>query len=189
MDFPGLDNQQFSEKTLKGFLLKNIDLNTQNPAIRNLNQFLIQRVDKFWVDIVEPLHQQEKFNGNKINWYFEIYKEGIEAHKVAANPFTFFEITEKQIHDIVKFYKDKTLREYIELGTSFLSNSYSVLSSWVRDQLVLLRLEHIYASEKPSDWIIRAEAEEQGIMKQQPDVVPGLMDVVNNISLIMSRRV
>nr|QBK87132.1 MAG: uncharacterized protein LCMAC201_00340 [Marseillevirus LCMAC201] len=188
MDFPGLDNQQFSEKTLKGFLLKGIDPNSKNPAVQSLNIFCIHRVDKFWVDVIEPLCQKGTFDGNKINWYFEIYKEGIEAHKVSANPFTFIEIKEEQIRDVIKFYDNKTLKQYLELGTSFLSNSYTLLSSWVRDQMVLLRLEHIYSSENPCDWIICAETEEHGIMKQQP-IIPGLMDIVNNISLIMSRKV
>nr|QBK87997.1 MAG: uncharacterized protein LCMAC202_03590 [Marseillevirus LCMAC202] len=183
------DNQQFSEKTLKGFLLKNIDLNTKNPTIQTLNLFFINRVDQFWVDVIEPLRQEGKFDGNKINWYFEIYKEGIEARKVGANPFTFIEIKEECIQNIVNFYENKTLKQYIELGTSFLSNSYTLLSSWVRDQLVLLRLEYIYYSDKPGDWIKRAEEEENGIMKKQSDMIPGLMDVINNIGLIMSRRV
>jgi len=190
MSFPDLENQQFSEKTLKGFLLKNVSPNTNNnPAIQQLNNFLVQRVDTFWDQVIKPLQSNGTFDGNKINWYFEIYKEGLDARKLGTNPFTFAEIRDDQVQKLVEFYKDMTLREYIALGTSFLSNSYSMLTAWIRDQMVLLRLEHIYSSTNPLDWIHRAEEEENGIMAQKPDQVEGLIDVINNIGLIMSHRV
>jgi hypothetical protein len=189
MSFPGLDNQQFSEKTLKGFLLKNLDLGNNNPSVQQLNAFLVKRVDEFWDQVVVPLCSDDKFDGNKINWYFEIYKEGLDARRLGAHPFTFFEIQESEIRKLVDFYNGKTLNEYIELGTSFLSNSYSMLTAWIRDQMVHLRLEHIYSSTNPVDWINRAEEEEKGIMDKKPDQVEGMVEVINNIGLIMSRRV
>ena len=190
MNIPDLDNQQFSEKTLKGFLLKNVDPNTNgNPALQQLNAYLVKRVDEFWTTVVEPLRKDGSFDGNKINWYFEIYKEGLDARRLGANRFDFVDISEQQVRDLVASFDGKTLSEYIGLGTSYLSNSYSMLSAWIRDQMVLLRLEHIYSSEDPLDWIRRAEAEEEGVMAKKPDQVEGLIEVLNNISLIISRRV
>lgn len=189
MSFPGLDNQNFSDQTLKGFLLKNVDNSTTNPAVLHLNQYLIDRVDKFWNDVVVPLRKANKFDGNKINWYFEVYKEGYEARRLRTNPFPFVNLTESTIKDMVAFYKDLTLKEYIELGSSFLTNSYSLLSSWVRDQMALMRLEHIYTSENPHEWILRAEEEEHGIMEQKPDNIEGVMDILRNIGLLMSRKI
>lgn len=188
MSIPNPDNQHFSEKTLKGFLLQNVDLNTQNPAVRELNNHLIHRVDVFWNDVVVPLQKNNKFNGNKINWYFEVYKEGIDAHKLHNNPFDFIQVNEENIEKLVKFLKDKTLEEYLNLGTSFLTNAYSMLSSWMRDKMVFMRLEHIYNTDSPYDWIVRAEKEENGIMDKQPDLVPGLIDILHNLNLIISKR-
>ena len=124
-----------------------------------------------------------------MNWYFEVYKEGVEARRVIDNPFSFVNITQEQIMEIVKFFQGKTIVQYCELGTSFLSNCYSLLSSWYRDQLVVFRLKNIYHSEDPYDWIVTAEAEERGKMSEKPEIITGLPDIINNIGLIMSKRV
>ena len=68
MDFPGLDNQQFSEKTLKGFLLKNVDPNAKSPAVRQLNNFLVKRVDTFWDQVIIPIRNNGTFDGNKTHF-------------------------------------------------------------------------------------------------------------------------
>jgi len=188
MDRPTPNNQQFSEKTLKGFLLKNVDPTTTSPIVQLLNQYLIQRVDIFWNTVIVPLCKETKFNGNKINWYFEIYKEGLEAHKVNAHPFTFVNVSEEKIKEIVNFFEEKTILQYLELGTSFLSNCFSLLSSWYRDQLVLTRLKHIYYGDDPYQWILRAEAEEHGVMKQRV-AVKEVADIIRTIELIISRRI
>ena len=189
MDIPDPENQQFSEKTLKGFLLKNVDYQAQNPTINALNEYLIRRVDIFWDEVITKLQANDQFNGNKMNWYFEIYKEGYEARRLRDNPFNFVSITADDIEKIVQFFQGKTIVQYCEYGTSFLSNCYSMLSSWYRDQLVALRLEKVYHSDDPYDWIVTAEAEERGAMCQKPEVIKGLPDVINNIGLIMSKRV
>jgi hypothetical protein len=186
MEIPSADNQKFSESTLKGFLLKNVDPNTKDPVIQTLNQYLTNRVDEFWVNVVQPLKRINKFDGNKINWYFQIYKEGLEAQKVFQNPFTFITISEEKIIEIVQFFEKKTLLEYLALGTSFITNAFSLLSLWQRDQLVIKRFNHIYNSNDPSKWILRAEEEEHGIMQQ---VVDPITDILKNIGLIISRRI
>ena len=184
-----MDNQTFTETTLKGFLLKNVDLETNNPTIIQLNKFLIARVDQFWVDVVLPLRKMGKFDGNKVNWYFEIYKEGVEARKLNNVLFLIMPINESQITSLVLFYKDKTLYEYINLGTSFLANSFAVLSAWTRDQLLYKRLHAIYNDESPVNWIVRAEAEEHGIMSEKECSIEGLDLILKNIGLLMSRRI
>ena len=189
MTFPGIENQQFSEKTLKGFLLKNVDPTTTNPDVKALNTYLVAKVDIFWDDVIKPLEEKgHKINGNKINWYYEVYKEGLEARKLTTNPFPFLEITDEQISEIVDFFDGKSLLDYLELGTSFLSNTYSLLSSWVRDQFVLTRLDTIYNSNDPVDWILRAEEEEHGVMNKKPENVAKPMMIMNNIGMIMSKR-
>ncbi len=189
MNIPTVDNQQFSEQTLKGFLLKNVDVTKKDPVIKLLNNYLIQRVDDFWDTVIVPLRRESKFDGNKINWYFEIYKEGLEAHKVSENPFKFVNITKDNVKETVRFLKDKTVIQYLDLGTSFLTSCFSLLSSWYRDQLVLKRLEHIYGNSDPYKWIIRAEEEENGIMREQTGDTPEVSKILNNIGLIISHRV
>jgi hypothetical protein len=189
MNIPGFDNQNFSEKTLKGILLQNVDRKSKDPMVIKLNQFLIERVDIFWDQIVIPLKYKNKFNPNKITWYFNIYKEALEARKVKNNPFNKINITVEQIVDLVNFYNEKTIDQYIELGTSFLANTLSILTSWLRDQTILMRLETVYNSSDPVQWILQAEAEERGIMSKKPDGLPELETVIKNISFIMSRRV
>lgn len=184
-----LPEQQFSEKTLKGFLLKNVDIGSKDSTIYLLNEFLIKRVDEFWDSVVIPLKALSKFNGNKINWYFEIYKEGLEARKVAKNPFLFVGITTDKIQSMVVFFKEKSPLEYIDLGTSFLSNCFSLLTSWYRDQLILKRLKTIYSSNSPHEWILTAEKEEHGIMSEQVTSIPEVAAILNTIKLILSKRI
>jgi len=189
MNIPDPENQQFSDSTLKGFLLKNVDTSTKNPAVKQLNEYIVKRVDTFWDLVVTPMREKGTFNGNKINWYFEIYKEGIEARRVINNPFSFINVTLEQIKEVVKFFKDKSVVEYCELGTSFLSSCYSLLSFWYRDQLVIFRLEKIYNSDNPIVWIITAEKEEHGAMTEKQTSIPELENVIKNIGLILSKRV
>lgn len=184
-----LDNQEFSERTLKGALLQNVDLKTKNPTIQTLNHFLVKRVDEFWDTVVIPLKKLDKFDGNKIKWYFNVYKEGIDAHKLNENPFTFINISNDEIAEIVKFYKDKTLTDYINLGNSYLTNTYTLLTSAVRDHLMLYRMEHIYNSSEPYEWILKAEEEEHGAMEHKGDLPEGVENVLQNIGLLMSKRV
>ena len=188
MNVPNPENQTFTDSTLKGFLLKNVDNSNTDPAVVELNKYLVQRVDTFWDQVVVPLRKAGNFNGNKINWYYEVYKEGVEARRVRDNQFTFITIDTEKIQEIMKFFQNKTVVQYCELGTSFLSNCHMVLSSWYRDQLVMFRLEKIYSSEDPLDWILTAEKEERGAMSQKPVIIEGLESVINNITLLMSRR-
>ena len=189
MDFSNLDNQNYSETTLKGFLLKNVDPKTSDPNVRELNNFLVKRVDRFWEEVIVPLRNNKHFDGNKINWYFQIYKEGHDARKLANHPFTFASIDRKTVEDLTNYLREKTVTEYLELGTSFLSNSFTLLSSWLRDQLVYKRLQTIYVSDDPCDWILRAEEEENGTMSDNTCDIDGLTNVIRNIGTLMSRRV
>ena len=100
-NIPTTDNQQFSDQTLKGFLLKNIDPSTQqDPAVQILNQYLVKRVDNFWDQVIIPLRNAKEFDGNKVNYYFELYKEGLEARRVLANPFPFLSVSDDKIKEI-----------------------------------------------------------------------------------------
>jgi hypothetical protein len=186
-----LSNQKFNDNDLKGFLLKNLDKNTTNPSIQLLNKFLISRVNTFWEYVVLPLKKLDKFDGNKINWYFEIYKEGLQAKKLnnlSQQYINLFDISHEQIIQLINFYKNKDIFEYIDLGTSFLTNTYTLLNAWSRDQLLQLRLKHIYFSDLPFEWILYAQQEEKGIMIEKPKI-DGLTDILNNINLIISKRV
>lgn len=189
MDFSHLDTQKFSDKTLKGFLLKNLDPAPKTELAAQLNYYITRRVDDFWEDVVMPLKTSGGFDGNKINWYFEIYKEGYEAKKLALHPFCFNVLQREQVMGLVQFLETKDVMEYLELGTSFLSNAYTLLSSWIRDQMIALRLEHIYNSGNPLDWILRAEQEERGVMSQKAMDADIIYPILNTIGAIMSRRI
>ena len=182
-------NQEFSERTLKGALLNNVDLKTENPTIQRLNHYLVKRVDEFWDTVVVPLKKIDRFDGNKIKWYFDVYKEGIDARKLSENPFAFISVTDEVVTEIVEFYKDKTLTDYINLGNSFLTNTFMLLSSALRDRLVLYRREHIYSSTEPYEWIIKAEDEERGAMEHKGNLPNGVEDILKNIGLLKQKRV
>jgi len=188
-NIPPLNEQTFTETALRGFVFTPIENRMNDPGITFLNKFLEGRVDSFWEKVVIPLRQTNDFDPNKIKWYFEIYKEGLEAHTCRKNPFTFVEITQEQIEEIVEFYNNKTLKEYLNLGMTFISNTFTILSSWYRDQLVQHRLETIYNSQEPVNWIKTAEQEETGAMQKEIETVPGLKQVLENISMLMSRRI
>jgi hypothetical protein len=186
---PILENQDFEDTNLKGFLLTNVDHKNKSPQSLLLNDFLVKRVDMFWDQVVLPLRKLEKFDPNKIKWYYEIYKEGIEAHKVSQNPFNFLNINDNCIATIINFYKGKTLTDYLSLGTSFLSNTYTILTSWYRDQLIINRLQNIYNSNNPYEWVLNAEKEEKGLMTKNTLTAPEATEILQNIGLVMSRRI
>jgi hypothetical protein len=180
-------NQEFSDSTLKGLLLANVDRTTQNETVLTLNKILIKRVDTFWEKIVIPLKSQKKFDGNKIKWYFSIYREGLEARKTITTPFLFLNVTSSDIEHVLAFYKNKTLAQYLDFGICFLSNTLSLLTNWSRDNLMIKRLEKIYTTDNPLQWITTAEAEEHGAMSDKGEF-PEIFSIINNIQLIMSRR-
>ena len=189
MEIPTPENQTFSEKTLKGFLLKGVDPKSTNPTIQMINKILTKQVDAFWEAVVVPLRKGGKLDGNKINWYFQIYKEGYEARKLVVHPFTAMVCDRESIVKIVREYEGKTIQQYLELGTSYLSNTLSILNAWSRDQLLMKRLTTIYKSDNPVDWIMTAEKEEHGIMKENTLDIQGLRELVQNITLLLARRV
>lgn len=189
VDIPGLNDQNFSDKTLKGFLLKNVDPNPANVHIQNLNKYLIDRVDNFWKDVVIPLRNMNRFDGNKINWYFEIYREGLESQKLIDNPFNYLQSDEQKFEELVSFLSGKSLLEYLTLGTSFLTNTFAFLTSRVRDTMMLKRKEIIYVSNEPVNWIIKAEEEEHGLMTNCYGDDKRVQQIINNISLIIARKV
>lgn len=186
MDIPEFNNPKFSEQTLKGFLLKHIEPNSTNPEVQELNHYQISRVDRFWESVIKPLEKEGKFDGNKIQWYFEIYKEGLEAHKSREHATS---IPDEKVDEIVEKLRGLKITEFIELGTSFLSNSFALLTAWVREKLIVYRLKHIYHSDSPIDWIHRAEAEEEGAMKQTIEGAEEVQEVMRKIALIMHHRI
>lgn len=186
---PTPENQDFSDSTLKGFLLKGIDKKSDNPTIIAINKILIAQVDRFWESVVIPLRKSKRLNGNKINWYFQIYKEGYEARKLVLHPFTAMTCDEATVKSIIAGFQGKTLTEYIELGTSHLANAAAILNAWVRDQTLLMRLKTVYNSDSPHEWIITAEKEENGVMKDTHGNIPGLRETLNNISILLAKRV
>lgn len=180
------DNQQFSEKTLKGYLLKNCNPNATDPSEKALNVFLTGRVDKFWDDVVNPLRKYHSFDGNKIAWYFEIYKEGMEARKLGNGCSNGSTGDDEQVQKIVAHLEKKTIMEYIELGKSFLCNAHMVLIAYKRDKQLLHRLRHIYASDSPVDWITTADREEKGLMNMVEDLTP-VNNIIRNIGMLITR--
>jgi len=184
-----IGQQKFSDSTLKSFILKNVDFSTKNPVIKELNAFLIERVNTFWDLVVVRLQKSDNFDGNKMNWYFDIYKEGIEAKKLKNNPFLMADIPEAKIAETILTLVEKTVLEYVQLGSTFLANSFALLSAYLRDKMIMLRLEHIYVSDDPYEWILAAEKEEHGKMSEKPADFDQVYNILNNINLIISKRV
>jgi len=186
MDLSQLDKQTPSEKTLKGFLLKNVDYTATEPIIKELNEFLIGRVDKFWEQVVIPLQEINRFDYNKLQWYFDLYKEGIDVH--AKNSFDYVEITTENVERLMNFLKPLTLTQYASLGPSFLANSFSVLSYALRQILLQYRAKNLYCYNNPVEWIITAE-DNPKLLEQASADVNDLIKIINNVGLLMSRKV
>lgn len=183
-------DQQFSEKTLKGFLMKNVQPGAQDPRVKDLNSYLVARVDRFWDDVAVPLIKNGVFNPEKIVWYYEIYKEGIEARRVNQNPFVHVPVTQEIIDNIVDELLVLNVPELCDLGGTYLSSAYTVLCSWYRDELISKRYRLLYVSENPVDWITSAQAEEDGLMMMSAtEGKPEVTDLLTRIGLIISRRV
>ena len=182
------NRQDYTEQTLKKFLLDNLSNVPGNPTLSAMDLYLTNRVNTFWTRVAKPLKEKDTFDGNKIKWYFEIYKEGVRAHAMKQNPFVYLVITPENIEGLLKIFKEKTLIDYIGLGTSFLSDAYSLMLAWSRDQRLIKRLETIYASENPLDWILAAEREEAGVMRETATSYPEIQSIMNNIQLVLSKE-
>lgn len=188
MSIPHIE-QTYTDTTLKGFILRNLRPNPNNdPALKAANDYLNTSVDNFWNDVVVPLREKGSFVPDKINWYFEIYKEALEVRKANAVPFPFGMVGDSEVDEIKEMFENAEMKDYIEMGTSTLSTVYSLLTNWLTRKASAMRLEKLYYSNTPVDWILKAEEEEHGIMSQKPSGTEDIMPILSKIGLIMSMK-
>lgn len=167
-------------------LTKNVDLRSQDPKVIDVNNFITERVNTFLNEVVDEIPD---FDCNKLEWYFEIYKEGLEIHKFLNNNHPMIQITGQNIRSITEYFAGKTIEEYLALGLNYLTTVYSVLSTFIRNELINHRAATIYLTNNPVEWIKTAVSEERGEMSKKPEELEDVINVVSNIGLIISRRV
>jgi len=177
---------QLKENLFKDLSCKGLQ---NSELLEILNNHINEKLERFWEKVVIPLEQEGLFNPNKLRWYFEVYKEGIEANRVINNIFPFINISDNVVNDIISFYNHKTIEEYMELGSTYLSNTFMVLSAWYRNQMIMKRLKYIYKSEKPVEWIKEAEKEEWGKMTETVTLSPELYKIMENIKILCGTNI
>lgn len=188
MSLPNIE-QNYTDSNLRGFLLKGLKPNQgKNPDIAAANEYLTDSVDRFWRDIVEPLREKESFNPDKILWYFEIYKEGLEIRRAAEKPCRFGQILDSDVEEIKKEFFELEFKDYLDLGNTYLANVYTVLTRWLGNRASKMRLANIYNSDAPVEWILTAEKEERGLMEQKPEGTDDIMPIIGKIGLIISMK-
>ena len=186
------DKQRLSLAALRAQLLKNlINIPSNVPehkavVYREINKFLESKVDKFL--LLVNYDTLENFNPNKIEWYYEIYKEGLEV-SASLGPIMDNDL-EIKVKEIIDFLSPKSITEFCEMGSTRLSEYFVVLSSWCRDKLIEHRRKTIYNSLDPLMWIKNAEDQDQGAMMftiQHLDKdMPFILD---KIQLLKSRKI
>lgn len=134
-----------------------VNLPQENPESKGLRDFLLERVANFYKDVVEPMNERDStFPMGKTRFFFEIYKEGLEANKL-YNDHTFskfFTITEEEVNNLVAFVNKTDFKQLCELGSSFVINSFFTLQNWCRDIFLIERYSLVYGNgSKPLDWI------------------------------------
>ena len=188
-----IEEQTYTDNNLKGFLLSKNNIH----MFKNSNDTLIQegvtvyenRVDNFMKDVVEPLKQENKLNVDKLQWYYEIYKEAQEARKVKTQSLFDKDISHELIQSLIQTLKDKNVEELLSYGTSYISTAFSLISSWYRDMMILSRLDTLYYSEDPVEWIKKAEENEKDIMEINVDSDPSTRQLLHKMSLIMKLKI
>lgn len=181
------DTQDLSTNQIKKLLTKNLS-KSDDDRVKLLNSYILVLIENFCEHIVEPLKTSNTYDNNKTMWYFQIYKEGLEAKKMLKNisDFDFLEIKESQIQKLVAFLSNKDILEYCELGSSFLGKAFTLISAWYRDKLLYNRLKTIYESDIPTDWIKNAEYKDK-IMDLNINNLPELKLIMENLNIIIGK--
>lgn len=175
------DKQKLSEASVKKMLLKNlIPIKAANGDERKLqvyteiNNFLKERVETFLKILPEDT------NPNKIEWYFEIYKEGYDI----LNENKLSKRSEEEIKDLIASFKNKSITDYCKMGSCFLADVFATLSAYYRDKLLEDRLKTVYTCSDPKVWF--ENAEELTVTKIEDPDVALILDI---IQLLKSRKV
>jgi len=181
------DTQELSTNQIKKLLTKNLS-KSDDDRVKLLNSYILVLIENFCDQVVDPLKNINQFDNNKTLWYFQIYKEGLEAKKLLKHntEFEFLEIKENQIQKLVDFLASKDIIEYCELGSGFLGKAFTLISSWYRDKLLYNRLQTIYQSENPIDWIKNAEYKDK-IMELNINNLPELKLIMDNLNIIIGK--
>lgn len=181
------DTQELSTNQIKKLLTKNLS-KSDDDRVKLLNSYILVLIENFCDQVVDPLKNINQFDNNKTLWYFQIYKEGLEAKKLLKHntEFEFLEIKENQIQKLVDFLSSKDIIEYCELGSGFLGKAFTLISAWYRDKLLYNRLKTIYQSENPIDWIKNAEYKDK-IMELNINNLPELKLIMDNLNIIIGK--
>lgn len=180
-----LNQQEYTDDMIRGIIQQSWNVNTMTDEIKDV---LNTRLEAFMNEVVTPLRSMKVFDANKTHWYWAVYKEGIEAKKAQKTTFSKDYMPESLINKIVKDHEKKTVTELIELGTGYLSSLFSTITGFHRDNLIIQRLNVLYYSANPVDWILASE-KENGVMETNVMSHPETSQLLSNISMIMKHRV
>lgn len=177
-------SETIEDSQIKNSIIMNLP-KPGNPVTDPLRTACLAMVETFFRDIVQPMRERGGYPVSKTNWFFSLYREGIEATRLATqrNIFSDYVTIDKlAIESLVQRVNDTPLDELYGYGASFTANAMNVINGWYRDQAVLERYNLIYSTGDPLTWI-DVISENESILKYTfPEPV---MSAMERLSLIM----
>ncbi len=199
------DKQKLSVSSIKAELLKNlIPINDKTvppgkegsekklKVYTEFNSFLQKRVDAF-VEIISLLEVLQEVNPNKIPWYYEIFKEGLEMFNDKAGKYA-MDLDFQEMWTMVDDLSKMSTEEMCALGQNCLTDIFAQISAWYRDTLLRYRKEKVYNSKSPLEWFKAAEENDEVLMKtitgnlEGLNIHPDVTKVLDMIQLLRSRK-
>ena len=166
---------------IKKRLIGNIDQNSADNRVRILHKYLSNLVDSFYEKVIIPLQAEKKFMADHLEYYYEIYKEGVEVDKITKSNFN--EPQKEMVEKLIAELKKKSFEELIHLGTTYLADCSKIITQWHRFELFRKRYSRIYNNEHPHMWILNAQHENAFAI----DIDKDTSYILSSINLILEK--
>lgn len=151
----------------------------QNDELMDIRQNLMDRIDTFISDVVMKLDNVTVENSL---YFFEIYKEGLEAIKLTETEYHPIDFNEHSVRRIINLLKGLTLTEMSNLGLVYLSDCYTLLTGYLRNKVTKMRYDTIYSVSPPNEWIAKISSVTKEEMAEFVD--QDVQEIIQNIKII-----
>jgi len=179
-------NQPISDSNLRASLLGKVDIGSSDPVVKALTHHKTTNIDEFWEKLVVPMREKGNFDQNKIKWYFEVYRAGAGT-KYGDGDSSIFGISDEKVRTIVDHLSSLELDDYFKLNSHYLTNCGLFLTSWINYKKSQQRLDTIFKSDDPCDWITEMEK----FTKENPetftiDMAPEVSKILEKVQIVMT---
>jgi len=120
-----------------------------DPRVKKARVYIESQIEKFIEQVVVPLGND--FDFKNLDKYWGIYREGCESRKI--QPVIFNRPSQEQINQLIVLLNTDNIENLFSMGYTFLSDAYTTLNVYIREEMTKKRLETCFKSDNPVDWV------------------------------------